>query len=115
METLALSGNSLVVTGTSFFSVGYTVTGSYMEAPATSVTVDSETQVTITFEGGVPINTKKEQTREERANLWFTLTGTETVFKAINTGDEIKDFVNPFTFESGTKGLSCSFNGGCNL
>jgi hypothetical protein len=112
---MALSGNSLVITGQSFFTVGYTVTGSYMNAPATSITVDSETQVTMTFEGGVPITTKTEQERDERANVWFKLDGTETIFKSINTGDDIKDFVNPFTFESGSKGLSCSFNGGCNL
>lgn len=45
----------------------------------------------------------------------FALDGTESVFKAINTGDDIKNFVNPFALSTSSSGLSCSFNGGCEL
>jgi hypothetical protein len=38
---------------------------------ATSVVIDSETQATLTFEAGVPINSAKDQTKEERVNLFF--------------------------------------------
>jgi hypothetical protein len=36
-----------------------------------SLVIDSETQATLTFEAGVPINSAKDQTKEERVNLFF--------------------------------------------
>jgi hypothetical protein len=43
------------------------------------------------------------------------LDNTEVIFRAINTGDGIKNFVNPFSLTSSSSGLTCSFNGGCEL
>lgn len=53
--SLSKTDTTLVFTGTGFYTVGYDVTAYYKEIEATSVVVDSETQVTATFEGGVPI------------------------------------------------------------
>jgi hypothetical protein len=104
------------MTGKNFYTTNmYTVTASYKKIMATSVVVDSDTQATATFEGGVPIYTKVDQERLERANLIFALDGTDSIFRAINTGDEVKNVINPFTLSSSTSGLSCSFNGGCEL
>jgi hypothetical protein len=58
VESLTKTDTTLVMTGSNFYTVGYTVTASYNEIMATSVVVDSETQATATFEGGVPIYTK---------------------------------------------------------
>jgi len=118
VKSLEMVGNTLVYTGEAFYTAGYTVTASYKSILATSVVVDSDTQATATFEGGIPIWTKTDQERSERANLNFELQGTgedeaKIIFKAINTGDAINDFVNPFTLGSSTAGASCSFNGGC--
>ena len=41
--------------------------------------------------------------------------GSSAIFKATNTNEGVKDFVNPFSLTSSTAGLSCSFNGGCEL
>lgn len=57
IDSLTKTDTTLVMTGTSFYTVGYTVTASYRGIMATSVVVDSETQATATFEGGVPIFT----------------------------------------------------------
>jgi len=43
------------------------------------------------------------------------LDGSSAIFKATNGSDGISDFVNPFSLTSSTAGLSCSFNGGCEL
>lgn len=56
-----MKDNTMVFTGLKFYTKGYTVTGSYMGIEATSVVVDSETKATATFEGGVPINSVKDQ------------------------------------------------------
>jgi uncharacterized protein YwqG len=102
------------MTGKNLYTVGYTATASYNNIMADSVVVDSNTQATATFEGGVPIFTTIDQSRLERANLLFQLDGSESIFSAVNTGDAIKNFVNPFTLASSTS-PNCSFNGGCEL
>lgn len=115
MTELSKTDNTLVMTGENFYTVGYTVTASYAGIQASSVVVDSETQATATFDGGLPFITKTDQAREERANLIFQLENTNSIFKTINTGDAIKNFVNEFSLSSSSSGLKCSFNGGCTL
>lgn len=62
------------MTGQAFFTAGYDVTAYFKGIKATSVKVDSESQLTATFDGGVPITTMKDQDREsERANVMFQL------------------------------------------
>jgi hypothetical protein len=80
---------------------------------ATSVVINSATEAVATFEGGVPLQTATDQSRDNRANLNFHLTGTPTVHRAINTNGDLNNFVNPFSLSSSSSGLSCSFNGGC--
>jgi len=103
------------MTGESFYTIGYAVTASFNGMMATSVVVDSETQATATFDGGVPISTVTDQSRDDRANLFFQLDNSPVKFKSINSKEEVKTFVNPFTLASSTSGLECSFNGGCDL
>jgi len=73
ISSLSMSDNTLVYTGEAFYTAGYTVTASYKNILATSVVIDSDTQATATFEGGIPIWTKTDQDRSERANLNFEL------------------------------------------
>jgi hypothetical protein len=47
--------------------------------------------------------------------MTFKLDSSEAIYRAINSADAIKNFVNPFTLSSSSSDLSCSFNGGCNL
>jgi hypothetical protein len=110
----------LVYTGTNFYTVGYSATASYAGYDASSVVVDSATQATATFEGGVPITSATNQSRDDRAGLRFKLDSSpDQVYQAVNTGgaddNMIKNFVNPFSLTSSSSGLSCSFNGGCEL
>jgi hypothetical protein len=58
--SLTKTDTTIVITGESFYTVGYTVTASYGGFMASSVVVDSETQATATFDGGIPIYTKIE-------------------------------------------------------
>lgn len=43
IESVAIVDNTLVFTGTGFYTIGYTVTAEYMNFAASSVVVDSET------------------------------------------------------------------------
>jgi len=97
---LTSTETTIVFTGESFYTVGYTATASFKGIDATSVTLDSDTQATATFEGGVPINSIIDLSRAERPNLIFKLDNSPTLFYSINTGDDIKNFVNPFTLTS---------------
>jgi hypothetical protein len=45
------------MTGDNLYTADYTATASYLGFEATSVVIDSATQATATFEGGVPITT----------------------------------------------------------
>lgn len=57
IDSIAITETSMVFTGESFYTLGYTAQASFKDIAATTVTVDSETQATATWEGGVPINT----------------------------------------------------------
>jgi len=115
IDSLAIKTNTLVMTGKGFYTKGYKVTASYSGIQATFVDIDSATQATATWIGGVPIFNKAEQDRDERANLIFQLENSNTYFKAVNTAAEVSSFTNKFTFGSSSSGLKCSFNGGCEL
>jgi hypothetical protein len=41
--------------------------------------------------------------------------GQDYIYKALNSDNDIRDFVNPFSLDSSTEDLECSFNGGCSL
>jgi hypothetical protein len=71
VNSLERTDNTLVMTGKNFYTVGYTATAFFKEIEATTVTIDSDTQATATFEGGLPITTEVDQSRERRANLIF--------------------------------------------
>jgi len=43
IESVSISGNSLVYTGTGFYTVGYTATAEYMNYRASSIVIDSDT------------------------------------------------------------------------
>jgi hypothetical protein len=75
MESLAKgSDTTMVITGNGFFTSGYTVTASFLGVNATTTVVDSATQVTATWTGGVPLTSVTDQDRDtKRANLYFHL------------------------------------------
>jgi hypothetical protein len=50
------SDTTITVTGINFYTAGYDVTATWLGFDASSVTVDSETQMTVTYDDGVPIN-----------------------------------------------------------
>jgi len=52
---LSKTDTTLVFKGTGFYTTGYTGEATYNGIKATSVTLDSATQATATFAGGVPI------------------------------------------------------------
>jgi hypothetical protein len=54
---LAISGNTLIFIGDTYFTEGYTATASYNDIMATSVVINSATEAVATFEGGVPLQT----------------------------------------------------------
>ena len=56
--SLTKTDTTIIITGESFYTAGYTVTVSYGGFMASSVVVESETQAIATFDGGVPIYTK---------------------------------------------------------
>jgi hypothetical protein len=58
--------NQIVFTGTNFFTTGYLANASYGGAPADAVTIDSATQVTATWNFGLPPIDK-----DEVPSLWF--------------------------------------------
>ena len=60
---LTSTGSTMVFTGTNFYTIGYTASVTWKGFEASSVIVDSETQATATFDGGVPINTVIDQSR----------------------------------------------------
>lgn len=106
----------MVITGTAFFTSGYTASVAFMGVNATSVVIDSATQVTATWTGGVPLNSKTDLDRDtKRTNLYFQVDNSRVIQRAKNTRTAVKNFVNTFALTSSTSGLSCSFNGGCTL
>ena len=102
---MAQSGDTLVFTGSNFFTSDYTAGADFMDVEADSVTIDSDTQVTATWSLGVPTTSSDSA----EPGLWFVKDGsTETHFaisEAVHT--------NALTVASSSSGLECSFAGGC--
>jgi hypothetical protein len=70
LTSMTKTDTTMVLTGTSFYTAGYTTRVSYMGIDATSVVVDSATQVTATWTGGVPLTSQTNQDRDTiRTNL----------------------------------------------
>jgi hypothetical protein len=80
--SLSSTDTDLIMTGTGFYSVGYTASVTWMGFEASSVAIDSAEQVTATFDGGLPIVTKVDQSfKTERPSLYFKPNdGSEVVF-----------------------------------
>ena len=102
---MAQSGDTLVFTGSNFFTSDYSAGASFMAVEADSVTIDSDTQATATWSLGVPTTSSDSA----EPGLWFVKDGsTETHFaisEAVHT--------NALTVASSSSGLECSFAGGC--
>jgi hypothetical protein len=98
--------NQIVFTGTSFYTAGYTANASYGGAFADTITIDSATQVTATWNYGLP-----PLDADEQPVLWFDQTGSDVRHYA-----NISQSLNlTLTVTSATQGLSCSFAGGCEI
>jgi len=102
---VAQAGDTLVFTGTGFFTSDYSAAAGFMAVAADSVTIDSDTQATATWTRGVPTTSSDSAA----PGLWFVSdASTETHF-AISTAVH----TNPLTVASSSSGLECSFAGGC--
>ena len=100
------NGNTLVLTGSGFqFSTADTTANvSYAGVQADSVTVDSDTQVTATFNMGVPLGTDVKP----RITFYNTTNPYVEYYS-----DSVNALSNSLTVETSTSGLQCSFAGGC--
>ena len=114
VDSVKVVGNTIEFTGDNFYTAGYTPSATYNFIAASSVNVESKTKAVATFVGGVPFLVKEDQSRDERANLDFKLDGSDTIFRAINSGEAVRDVKNEFSLTS-SDAVSCSFNGGCTL
>ena len=79
-----------------------------MRVPADSVVIDSETQVTATWNLGVPTTSRTDNSA--RTSLALTMTsGLETTYHAIQPADGGGRLQNPFTLMASSSALRCSF------
>lgn len=113
VDSLTKTDTTIVFTGVNFYTLGYTAQAKFRGISADTVTLDSATQATATFNGGVPINSETEQSNANKPNLIFKMDNSETRYWAILAGAEIKNFVNPFVLSTSSNGVKCSFEGGC--
>jgi|TARA_B110000285_G_scaffold124314_1_gene140308 hypothetical protein len=91
-------------TGFQFSPSDTTANVTFAGVSADSVTVDSDTQVTATFNMGVPIGTSV------KPRITFYNSSDQYV-KTYSDSDS--DLTNTLTVEASTLGLQCSFAGGC--
>ena len=103
--------NTIVFTGTNFFTTDFTANVSYGGADADTVVVDSATQVTATWTLGMPpLDT------DLIPKLWFESTTSETIHVAYHdTSDSSLKVSKSLGAASGPASLECSFAGGCLL
>lgn len=103
-SSLSISGNSLIITGTNFYTTGYTAKTLFAGAEATTTTINSATQVTATWTNGVPrINTASLPSIEfVGASESHWASGTATI-------------ANALTVSSIASSIQCSFQGGCEV
>jgi hypothetical protein len=96
----------IVFTGTNFFATGYSANATYGGTFADSVTIDSATQVTATWNYGLP-----PLGVDVVPILRFDETGTEVQHFANITAAIQKTLL----IGDATTCLTCSFAGGCNI
>jgi hypothetical protein len=103
--------NTVVFTGTNFFTSGYNAHVEYGGAEADTVTIDSATQVTATWTYGMP-----PVGESLIPALWFNSTSSETIHIAYHdTSDRTLNITKTLGSATGPTGLQCSFAGGCLL
>ena len=97
----------MVYTGTNFFTAGYTAGSSLDGIEASTVVVDSATQVTATWTNGVPV-----LSAATKPVLSFKTSdvsqGSLTHFAIVS-----ETVTNELTITSNSDSLQCSFAGGC--
>lgn len=98
--------NTIVFSGTNFFTSGYTGHASYSGVEADVVTIDSATQATAVWTLGLP-----PTGADEIPQLWFNETSSDVLHYASQSGTLAKTL----SITSSTSGLQCSFAGGCLL
>lgn len=91
------SGDSLVFTGLNFFVSDYSAGASFMDIEADSVTIDSDVQVTATWDKGVPTTSSDSAA----PGLWFVKDGSDETHFAISTAVH----TNALTVGSSSSGL----------
>ena len=101
----AISGTTIVFTGTNFYTSGYTAQASFNGVKADTTVVDSASSVTATWTSGVPI-----VAAATKPELKFTAEGE---LKTAIYASMASDLTNALNIVSSSQDLSCSFAGGC--
>lgn len=96
----------IIFTGENFYTGGFVANVEYAGIQADTVTIDSSTQVTASWNLGFPaVGT------EVTPALWFNETGSEVRhYASINS-----TLTKALTITSGYSGKQCSFAGGCEI
>jgi len=103
---MANTNDKIIFTGTNFFTASYTAHVSYAGVPATSVAIDSATQVTATWTKGVPVASAAAV-----PTLYFNETSSDLIhYASIPTTATV---ANALSVTQSTAAVSCSFAGGC--
>jgi hypothetical protein len=97
--------NTVILTGVGFeFLTDFTPSVEYLGVIADSVVVDSDTQISATFDLGVPIGSGLPK---------ITFVGPDSdPYQAFYSFADV-DLVNEFSVSDSSSGLVCSFAGGC--
>lgn len=100
--------NTIVVTGSGYeFSDDHEAIFTFAGVPADSITIDSDTQMTVTYLLGVPLGS-------ESPRIEFVHDGDDYYESYDNDEYDVNpELVNELEVTASTSGLQCSFAGGC--
>jgi hypothetical protein len=102
VTSVSKTDSTIVFTGTGFYLADFTANASFASINADSVAVDSSTQITATFNLGVPV------VASAAAPLLTFTNGDIKHFAASAT-----TLANELSVSASSSGLECSFAGGC--
>lgn len=105
--SLASASTQIVFTGTNFFTTGYTANAAFMGVPASSVSIDSSTQVTATWAKGVPVSASATSPA-----LYFNSTSSSDLLHYASIASTAT-LTNVMSLTQSSTAVSCSFAGGC--
>jgi len=105
--SLSSTNDQIVFTGTDFFTSAYSAHASFAGVPATSVSIDSATQVTATWVKGVPVASTSAS-----PSLYFNSSSSEDLLHYASV-PAAATVTNTLSMTQSSTAVSCSFAGGC--